>query len=88
MSDDRECVAYILQETKGAPISLAVLDKERQAFHVFPLSILGASRIASECAAAVHEHLGGLNMKFPLQEIATQLSVAQRGQGDDATPDA
>lgn len=73
----RDVTAYFLQETKGAPISLCVIDHTNNGFHVFPISTLGISRLVAEGAAAINESLGGLNPKWPLQEIATALSKKQ-----------
>lgn len=69
----RVCTAYIVQETKGAPLSLCVIDHDKTGFHIFDLSIQNASRLAAECSVAVNEHLGGLNPKWPLQDIIGQL---------------
>lgn len=69
----RDCTAYIVQETKGAPLLLCVIDHDKTGFHTFNLSIANASRLVAECGTAVNEHLGGLNLKWPLQEIVGQL---------------
>ena len=67
------CIAYLVQQHKGADISLAVLDRENQQFLMFPLSTEGIARLASECATALYEQHGGLNLKFATQEIVELL---------------
>jgi len=64
------CTAYIVQETKGAPLSLCVIDHDNAGFHMFDLSVANAARLVSECGAALNEHLGGLNPKWGHQDLA------------------
>ena len=74
MSERESCVAYIVQPARGDALSLAVLDKERGAYHMFPLSIAAASRLCLETAMALNEKLGGQHPKFDQNEIAEALS--------------
>lgn len=75
MSEARGCVAYLLQESRGAPIQLAVADVEKGQFHAFPISIEAISRLAAECSEAVNAHLGGMSPKHNTREIVEVLSA-------------
>lgn len=70
MSEERGAIIYVLQEHKGAPLKLCVMDQDREQFHIFPLSILNASRLVAECGGAVNSYLGGEDLKFAHQELA------------------
>jgi hypothetical protein len=58
MTDGKEAGAYIVQANRNEPILLCVMDYERGQYHTFRLSVLGAARLASDCAERVHVALG------------------------------
>jgi hypothetical protein len=74
MSEPPGTICYIVQQTVGAPLSLCVMDRDKEQYHVFPISLANASRLAAECSAAVNSALGGVSDKHAVQDIAKVLS--------------
>jgi hypothetical protein len=72
VSDEPGSIAYIIQERVGSQLYLCVMNDKFGGFHRFPLTVLNASRLASECAWAVNGALGGYN-----PPLAPRADVAQ-----------
>jgi maltodextrin utilization protein YvdJ len=52
---------------------LCVMDRDKQQYHMFPLSLGNASRLAYECSGILNTALGAVSDKFATQEIVAQL---------------
>lgn len=74
MSNQTGAICYILQAHKDSPLYLCVLDREREQFHRFPISIAAASRLNAESSAAIHSAITGYSDKHAFQEVAAVLS--------------
>lgn len=72
MSEQRGATCYIVQAHKDAPVYLCV--KDTGAYHTFPMSVGGCSRLAKECSAVVHSAISGFSEVHAHQEIGKLLS--------------
>lgn len=72
MSDETGSTVYIIQESVGSQLYLCVMNEKFGGFNRFPITVLNAARLASECAWAVNGALGGYN-----PPLAPKADVAQ-----------
>lgn len=67
-------ICYIVQATKESPVYLCVMDRDRQQFHTFPVTVANLSRLTYECSAIVNAAISGYSDKHAYSEIAQVLS--------------
>lgn len=80
MRDQAVALCYTMQATKDSPLYLCVMDKEKEQFHTFAISVSTASRLAHECSLVVHSAISGYSQRHAFQEVARELSRRFREQ--------